>query len=186
MTRIARSRGSATPSINGATGPTLTVTGSTVLIKNRTNTANVPLTIQGMPSQGGNLTDWRNSAGSLLAAVHPNGEFKVPFVMDVGASGPYIKLDPNAISLVNRTTASNVAFILRGMAAQTGDLVQNQDSSATKLSGFTANGRLSYSAGITASTVGAAGGASALPATPSGYLLIDIGGTQYKVPYYPN
>ncbi|MFM7012458.1 MAG: glycosyl hydrolase family 28-related protein [Betaproteobacteria bacterium] len=35
------------------------------------------------------------------------------------------------------------------------------------------------------STVGAAGGASALPATPAGYMEIDIGGTKRKVPYYP-
>lgn len=38
--------------------------------------------------------------------------------------------------------------------------------------------------GTTASTVGAAGGASALPATPTGYVVISIGGTNYKLPYY--
>lgn len=36
----------------------------------------------------------------------------------------------------------------------------------------------------TATTVGAAGGASALPATPVGYLAISVGGTNYKIPYY--
>jgi hypothetical protein len=36
----------------------------------------------------------------------------------------------------------------------------------------------------TSTTVGAAGGASALPATPSGYLTVNIGGTAYKVPYF--
>lgn len=36
----------------------------------------------------------------------------------------------------------------------------------------------------TASTVGAAGGASALPATPSGYITVNINGTDYKLPYY--
>lgn len=38
----------------------------------------------------------------------------------------------------------------------------------------------------TATTVGAAGGASALPATPSGYWIINVAGTQMKVPYYAN
>lgn len=38
----------------------------------------------------------------------------------------------------------------------------------------------------TASTVGAAGGASALPATPSGYLIINVAGTNFKLPYYAN
>jgi hypothetical protein len=36
----------------------------------------------------------------------------------------------------------------------------------------------------TATTVGAPGGASALPATPAGYLIVNIGGTAFKIPYY--
>ena len=36
----------------------------------------------------------------------------------------------------------------------------------------------------TQGTVGAAGGASALPATPSGFLNININGTPYVIPYY--
>jgi hypothetical protein len=36
----------------------------------------------------------------------------------------------------------------------------------------------------TATTAGAAGGAAALPATPLGYLVINIGGTNCKLPYY--
>lgn len=38
--------------------------------------------------------------------------------------------------------------------------------------------------GDTATTVGAAGSASALPANPTGYLVITIEGTDVKVPYY--
>lgn len=36
----------------------------------------------------------------------------------------------------------------------------------------------------TASTVGTAGAATVLPANPEGYLIINIGGTNYKLPYY--
>lgn len=36
----------------------------------------------------------------------------------------------------------------------------------------------------TQTTVGAAGGAAALPATPVGYTLITVGGVLFKVPYY--
>lgn len=36
----------------------------------------------------------------------------------------------------------------------------------------------------TASTVGAAGGAAALPANPTGYWIINVSGTAFKVPYY--
>jgi hypothetical protein len=38
----------------------------------------------------------------------------------------------------------------------------------------------------TASTVGAAGAASALPANPLGYLIANVAGTQVKIPYYNN
>jgi hypothetical protein len=38
--------------------------------------------------------------------------------------------------------------------------------------------------GTTASTVGAAGGASALPATPTGYININVAGAAKKIPYY--
>lgn len=40
--------------------------------------------------------------------------------------------------------------------------------------------------GTTASTVGAAGGASALPATPLGYIIVNVAGTTAKIPYYNN
>jgi hypothetical protein len=36
----------------------------------------------------------------------------------------------------------------------------------------------------TAATVGAAGAAAALPANPVGYLIINVAGTQMKLPYY--
>jgi hypothetical protein len=38
--------------------------------------------------------------------------------------------------------------------------------------------------GETQTTVGAAGGASALPATPTGYFVVTIAGTEVVVPYY--
>lgn len=36
----------------------------------------------------------------------------------------------------------------------------------------------------TQTTVGAAGGATALPATPTGYIVVVINGAEYIVPYY--
>ena len=45
--------------------------------------------------------------------------------------------------------------------------------------------QISYG-GTTATTVGAAGGASALPATPTGYIIVNVAGTNMKVPYYAN
>ena len=64
--------------------------------------------------------------------------------------------------------------------------------STAAVAGFTNAGDLyvsntiRWSSAVTASTVGAAGGASALPATPSGYIKVLIDGVYYKVPYYAN
>lgn len=44
-------------------------------------------------------------------------------------------------------------------------------------------GEIGYSA-QTQTTVGAAGGASALPATPTGYILVSVAGANKKIPYY--
>lgn len=38
--------------------------------------------------------------------------------------------------------------------------------------------------GTTQTTVGSAGGASALPATPTGYILVNVAGTNRAVPFY--
>jgi hypothetical protein len=40
--------------------------------------------------------------------------------------------------------------------------------------------------GTTATTVGAAGAAATLPATPVGYIIVNVGGTIMKIPYYNN
>jgi hypothetical protein len=40
--------------------------------------------------------------------------------------------------------------------------------------------------GTTATTVGAAGGASALPATPLGYIICYVGAVPVRIPYYVN
>lgn len=45
-------------------------------------------------------------------------------------------------------------------------------------------GDLTLASPTTETTVGAAGGATALPATPLGYVFIMIGNTPVKLPYY--
>jgi hypothetical protein len=50
--------------------------------------------------------------------------------------------------------------------------------------GAITSGSIALTSATTASTVGSAGGATALPATPSGYIQISINGTPYKLPFY--
>lgn len=45
-------------------------------------------------------------------------------------------------------------------------------------------GSLTLASPGTQTTVGAAGGATALPATPTGYVKFTLGNTVYVIPYY--
>lgn len=48
------------------------------------------------------------------------------------------------------------------------------------------NGDITLASPTTQTTIGAAGGATALPATPLGYILVNLGGTgTVAIPYYP-
>ena len=60
------------------------------------------------------------------------------------------------------------------------------DDASTVETGIDSSSRLYFSSGLTQTTVGSAGGASALPATPTGYIKVNVNGTQKKVPYYDN
>jgi hypothetical protein len=88
-----------------------------------------PAVVLGYPGQTAALQQWKNSAGTVLAAIE----------------GGAVRIN----------------------------------SSATTVGA----GEISIGS-TTATTVGAAGGGSALPATPIGYLIINVAGTNVKVPYY--
>ena len=80
----------------------------------------------------------------------------------------------------------NAAVIARGLASQTGDLFQAQSNTPTVLFAVSSAGLPHWVAAANQqTTVGAAGGASALPATPTKYLKIkDSAGTTLVVPAY--
>jgi hypothetical protein len=85
-------------------------------------------------------------------------------------------------STIGDITASQGSFVatLGGVTASAGTV------SAANLTstGTTTLGTVNFSTTSTATTVGAAGGASALPATPLGYLIVKVAGTDRKIPYY--
>jgi hypothetical protein len=102
-----------------------------------------------------------------------------------GRTGVGILLTSTAqFGVTNAQSTTDITVLTRNFAAQTADSISVQNSASSPIWGVTAAGFMKYISGNTATTVGAAGGASALPATPTGYLKIDIGGTEFKVPYY--
>lgn len=73
----------------------------------------------------------------------------------------------------------------------TKEVIDNQSArqrAADRLTvGLTASGHNAFigaDSADTTTTVGAAGGATALPATPLGYILSTINGVLVKIPYY--
>ena len=100
------------------------------------------------------------------------------------------------ISTFKAMAADKTPAVVQGYPAQTAALQQWKNSAGTVLTAIeggavringsaTTVGAGEISIGSnTATTVGAAGGGSALPATPIGYLIINVAGTNVKVPYY--
>ena len=68
--------------------------------------------------------------------------------------------------------------------AATQEMLGVYDGAAALAFSVRADGIPAFIAGNTQTTVGAAGGAAALPATPTGYLKFNVGGTTFAVPYY--
>jgi hypothetical protein len=99
-------------------------------------------------------------------------------------------------TVITSFAAANVPLKIIGYPGQTAALQRWTNSAGTVLAAIE-GGALRINAdaktvganeisigSTTATTVGAAGGASALPATPVGYLIINVGGTDRKIPYY--
>lgn len=193
------------------TGPIVTMGTTTMLVANRTSAANVPLTVKGMAAQSGGLQQWQNSAGSTLASMSAAGNLVAvsvavgsgtltgTYIQNSTGTDSYIEMGTSVVVL-NRTSASNVPLATKGMAAQSGNLHTWFDSAWATVASVSAAG-LGTFAGVTLpgstdrlkfghadhaqTTVGAAGGASALPATPTKYFKVkDSGGTEYVIPAY--
>jgi len=127
----------------------------------------------------------RISAGHIDASGHP--------LTILGPTNQTLTLDTNQIDLMDvpgngLSVDSTINNIFIGSAAGarltfttvnafTKD-VDIKDPATTAAAGHIRIGATH------ATTVGAAGGASALPATPLGYLIINVEGTQVKIPYY--
>jgi hypothetical protein len=78
-----------------------------------------------------------------------------------------------AVASVSTSASSNAATI---------SLITSQNG--VPFAGVITVGGIADFWGTTATTVGAAGGASALPATPVGYIVVKVAGTSLKVPVY--
>jgi hypothetical protein len=122
-----------------------------------------------------------NTGGFALmgtSGVFTSGTLQGNFIKSLGD----LQIQTGGTLKVNTVTSYDPGTTL----ALTPSGVSGAGSVGISISGNAVLGQalLGFSSYPTQTTVGAAGGASALPATPAGYLPVSIGGTQRLIPYY--
>lgn len=126
------------------------------------NMGQIRCQINGAPGAG-------SLPGAWIFSTTPSGAVVATDRIALDSTGAWFPLTNNA--------SSNGAAGLAWSITYSGQLV-------TSVAATSAGAGTVAIGGTTATTVGAAGAASALPANPLGYLIINVAGTQAKLPYY--
>lgn len=142
------------------------------------------LAIRGLAGQTGDLQQWQNSTGTVLATLSSGGaltasQLIAPSIVVItngnivenSATGPYLNLSGSSITL-NTRVASNVGLIIQGATSQTADLQQWRNGAGTVLVAVGANGVIA-----TGTTAGAPTIVSATTITPITPILFVSGTT---------
>ena len=113
----------------------------------------VGLIVKANATTPGDIQQWQNSAGTALSVITSGGAF-TGLVRYPGGSASAFGTAAVAGTMLTLSTFSttNLGLVIKGVASQTADLFQYQNSAATVLSGVNAAGQI-Y-AGTTASKVG--------------------------------
>jgi|LakMenE01Jun11ns_1017448.scaffolds.fasta_scaffold9955553_4 hypothetical protein len=122
-----------------------------------------------------------DAVGQIVYYGHDGSALAVAGEITTNVAGtPAAGKIPMSLTIITRSDANTYAsrFFINGA---NGDVGINTNNPQSK---FHVAGDVTVTSTTTATTVGAAGGASALPATPVGYLVVNINGTARKIPYY--
>jgi hypothetical protein len=141
--------------------------------------SNRPVTIKGAASQTGNLTEWQNSAGTVIGKITADGGVNLASgsvdiressgnftIRNSGTTAYYT----NSSLLVGTGYSAGIGVIIRGNGSQTADLQIWQSSAGTKLAAVTKDAWLEL-------------GSSTAPATNSGvggYLYVEGGALKFR------
>lgn len=114
----------------------LFVDGSSDIIQSR---------FQAHSTQTNHITTWEDSAGTVLSYVGANGAWRTSATFGSTASGKAY-LQPNGTAgemLINTNAAANKGLVVQGVSAQSGNLIETQDSAGTAIAQFKVDGELS-------------------------------------------
>lgn len=109
------------------------------------------LVVKGAGSQTADLQQWQNSSASVLAKVTAGGsifatELKVTAgnsLGDSGGVGSYLVANTTNMSVITRT-ATNIGLIVKGVASQTANLQEWQNSSSTVMAHVDSSGNAKF------------------------------------------
>lgn len=114
----------------------------------------VPVIAKGAAAQDADFLTVQNSAGTKLGGWDKYGQLNTQYLTDVTGASPYLRLQSTSLIAINQGNAANVAFAVRGMAAQTGALTLWQDSASATLASVSAAGK-GFFADVATSSSGA-------------------------------
>jgi hypothetical protein len=100
------------------------------------STATVGAVVRGVASQSANLQEWQDSAGGTVAYIDKNGSGR--FLNSVGISA--IPFAYNAMLSVSTQGTANSGVTIRGVAGQSANLQEWQNSAGTVLVNISPNG----------------------------------------------
>ena len=93
--------------------------------------------IRGAASQTGNLQEWQNSAGTVLVSIDSAGSAYIGGSLRVSTTSTY-----SARLAVNTAAAGNKGLVIQGVASQSGNLQEWQDSAGSVLANISSAGAL--------------------------------------------
>ncbi len=136
----------------------------------------------------GYSVSWSNRTGSVTADVMTLSDQGVLTLREGGPFGPIVALIDEAASADNgrarwRNAGEQVYLEVYDDADSASEAALIVDRTGAVVDKVTVTKVLNFGTHTTSSSA-SAGGASALPATPSGYVTIQVNGSNKKIPYY--
>ena len=139
----------------------------------------IGIVVRGAASQTGDLQQWQNSAGTVLTGITSAGQLYTTQRMTVGLSA----ISSLGNLVVSTADAARVGVVVAGVASQTANLQQWQDSAGTVLGAMSAGpsmpsgSGLFFSAGYTRSTYFYVGATIVNSADNASYITFNPAGT---------
>ena len=102
--------------------------------------SDIGMIVKSASSQSANLQEWQDSTGAVLSSVDFGGAIKARYFSNrENSSNAYIDWSTDTLKVTNRT-ASSVPFSIKGVASQSANLQEWQNSSGTVLANIDSSG----------------------------------------------